>query len=153
MEPFLPISSKSLVDRYRVIHTERMQGLPIVNNALDVEGVGFCPFEEHQIGVLITPWFINLVLLPGTDIGSKLEQGSKSTLKFPSGPIEFTTARDEVLGTYLTAVLFRSAAEFPNQETARDIAAEVLRELFNEANDGRRMSRRALFANVGAFDA
>lgn len=150
METFAPISSSNLVERYRFIHENRMRGLPLVNAALHVEAVGFCAFEEHEIGVLITPWFMNLVLLLGSDIGSKLKQGSKSTLKFPSGPVEFTTAQDEVLGPYLTAVLFSSVAEFPDQYTAKVVALEVMQELFKAARNERAISRRALFTNIGA---
>ena len=127
-----------------------MQGLPIVNPALHVEAVGFGPFDEHEVGVLITPWFINLVLLLGSNIGERLQQGSKSTLRFPSGPVEFITAQDEVLGPYLTAVLFRSVAEFPDQDTAKEVAQEVMQELFKTARDKHAMSRRKLFTNVGA---
>lgn len=150
MEAFAPISSGRLVERYRSIYNERMQDLPFVNSALDVEAVGFCTYDEHEIGVLITPWFMNLVLLLGSNIGSRLKQGSKSTLKFPSGPVEFTTAQDEVLGAYLTAVLFRSVAEFPDQYTAKVVALEVMQELFKTARNEHAMSRRALFTNIGA---
>ena len=150
MDTFAPISSNRIVERYRIIYEERMRGLPLVNTALDVEAIGFCDFEEHQIGVLITPWFMNLVLLLGSNIGSKLEQGSKSKLRFPSGPVEFTTAQDEVLGPYLTAVLFRSVAEFPDQYTARVVALEVMRELFKSTRNEHAVSRRALFTNIGA---
>ena len=150
MAAFAPISSTQLVKRYRSIYDERMQDLPIINPELDVEAVGFCAFDEHQVGVLITPWFVNLVLLLGSGIGEQLKQGSKSTLKFPSGPVEFTTAQDEVLGPYLTAVLFRSVAEFPDQHTAREVALEVMQELFNVARNKQAVSRRELFTNVGA---
>jgi len=150
MEAFAPISSHCLVERYRAIYDMRMQGLPIVNAELDVEAVGFCDYDEHQIGVLITPWFMNLVLLLGSDIGSRLKQGSKSTLRFPSGPVEFTTAQDEVLGPYLTAVLFSSVAEFPDQHTAKVIALEVMQELFKSTRNEQAISRRSLFTNIGA---
>jgi len=150
METFAPISSNCLVDRYRDIYGERMQGLPIVNAELEVEAVGFCAFDEHQIGVLITPWFMNLVLLLGSDIGSRLKQGGKSTLRFPFGPVEFTTAQDEVLGPYLTAVLFSSVAEVPDQATAKAIAQQVMQELFNSTRNEHAISRRSLFTNVGA---
>lgn len=150
METFAPISSNNIVERYRFIHENRMRGLPLVNTALHVEAIGFCSFDEHQVGVLITPWFMNLVLLLGSDIGSGLKQGSKSTLKFPSGPVEFTTAQDEVLGPYLTAVLFSSVAEFPDQYTAKVVALEVMQELFKAARNERAISRRSLFTNIGA---
>jgi [NiFe] hydrogenase assembly HybE family chaperone len=127
-----------------------MRDLPIVNSLLEVEAVGFRVFDVHQIGVLITPWFMNLVLLLGSDIGSRLKQGSKSTLRLPSGPVEFITSQDETLGPYLTAVLFRSVADFADQDTTRAVALEVMQELFNAARDKRVVSRRELFTRVGA---
>jgi [NiFe] hydrogenase assembly HybE family chaperone len=150
VDTFTPISSENLVERYRSIYEERMQDLPIVNSALEVDAVGFCAFDEHQTGVLITPWFMNLVLLLGSDIGSSLKQGGKSTLRFPSGPVEFTTAQDEVLGPYLTAVLFSSVSEFPDQYTAKVTALEVMRELFKSTRKEGAISRRALFTDIGA---
>ena len=36
----------------------------MVNPALAVEAVGFRPWGEHWLGILITPWFMNLVLMP-----------------------------------------------------------------------------------------
>ena len=127
-----------------------MRDLPIVNPVLEVEAVGFRVFDVHQIGVLITPWFMNLVLLLGTNIGSSLKQGSKSTLRLPSGPIEFITSQDETLGPYLTAVLFRSVADFADQDTTRAVALEVMQELSNAARNEHSVSRRELFTKVGA---
>jgi len=114
------------VARFRAIHLERMQGLPIVNPLLDVEAVGFERWDGHRLGVLITPWFINLVLLPGTEEWAAASQGQLVCIDFPSGPCELTVCRDEVLGTYLAAVLFRTVVDFPDQITARVTADQAL---------------------------
>lgn len=45
----------------------RMRGVPVINPALSVQAVGFNPFNGDWLGVLITPWFMNLLLLPGPD--------------------------------------------------------------------------------------
>jgi hypothetical protein len=43
---------------------------PILNNRLEVETVGFVNWGEEngefasEVGILITPWFMNIVLLP-----------------------------------------------------------------------------------------
>ncbi len=122
--------------------------MPFVNAALAVEAVGFREFEEHQLGVLITPWFVNLVILPVEDLSTTHSAGAKITIQFPSGPIEFTVASDEVLGTYLSAVLFSSVSDIPNQETARMLADEVMCEVFNKTHKKHVMSRRALFSGA-----
>jgi [NiFe] hydrogenase assembly HybE family chaperone len=130
-----------------------MQGLPFLNPALAVEAVGFRPLDKHQLGVLITPWFMNLVLLPAMNTASIFSAGGKITIRLPSGPIEFTAACDEELGTYLTAALFGSVSDIPDQETAREIGWEVMQEVFNKAHGERILSRRALFKGSEAANA
>jgi len=47
------------------IANTRMAGLPICNEALHVQAVGFREWNDHWVGVLVTPWTISLVLMPG----------------------------------------------------------------------------------------
>ncbi|WP_059287489.1 [NiFe]-hydrogenase assembly chaperone HybE [Aquitalea magnusonii] len=53
---------------FRDIAASRMQGIPILNPALQVEAIGFQQWGGPQgrlwAGVLLTPWFMNLLLLP-----------------------------------------------------------------------------------------
>jgi len=155
MTEAIEITESALVDRYRTISSERMRGLPIVNDRLEVESVGFRDFEGRRIGILITPWFMNLVLLPGTRDHSEAAQGTTVAWPLPAGSYEFTACCDEELGLYFTAILFRTVVDIPDQLTARAIAEEILQELFRvqeEAGpdpDARTMSRRALFSGHG----
>ena len=123
------VAVADLVQYYAGVYRERMQDLPIVNSRLDVEAVGFTEVGEHSLGVLITPWFMNLVILPGNDEWHDNPQGDTATITLPDGDYDFTVSRDDTLGVYLTAVLFRTVADFPDQTTARAIAAEILHEL------------------------
>lgn len=152
----------TLVAHYRMVAVERMQGLPIVNPNIEVDAVGFRELDEHRFGVLITPWFMNMVVLPGSDEWSALHQGDKVTLNLPSGDYEFTVCREEGLaGGYLSAVLFRTMMDFPCHSTARDIARDIVRRLFDTTAGGdapkddgraprRRYSRRELLSGGGA---
>lgn len=137
-----------LARHFENIYVEHMQDLPIVNARVQVEAVGFQDFAGHELGVLITPWFMNLVLLPAGDEWHDSAQGDTSSIDFPAGPIEFTTSRDEVLGTYLTAVLFRSVSDLPDQSTARAVAEQVMKELFVPAHSERSVSRRELLTGL-----
>ncbi len=146
-----------LVRHFDAIYRERMRGLPIVNSELSVEAVGFEPFEDHQLGVLISPWFMNLVLLPGDDAWSALEQGASVTIELPEGPYDFTVSHDEAIGTLLSAILFRTVSDFPDQETARVVAEEVATLVRAEREQGdekkpeaKALSRREFFASLGA---
>ncbi len=150
------IRPAQLVDRFRQIAEERMRDLPITNPQLEVETIGFRDFGEHGVGVLIAPWFMNLVLLPGTDEWSAVEPGAAETVDFPGERIDFTVCHDAVFGRYLTSVLFRTVVDFPDQDTARQIATEVMLRLFAPATSkagSRRMTRRALFTPDNLADA
>ena len=62
-EPPLPDPSARLTAALREV-ARRMEGLGFVNQALEVEAVAFEPWQGHWLGVMVTPWFMNLVLLP-----------------------------------------------------------------------------------------
>jgi len=147
------ISSRALVDRYTEIHEQRMQGMPFVNTELSVEAIGFREFQDFELGVLISPWFINLVILPDANLDDRLEQGRKINVRLPSGEVEFMAVQDEELGLYLSAALFSSVMDFPDQETAKSIARQVMEDLFEKSHDSERVSRRSLFTSEERVDA
>ncbi len=142
-------SAESLEHRYRAIYDKRMQGLPIVNPRLRVASTGFQPFEGGEIGVLVTPWFMNLVFLQTDAPWSTEPQGAVHMLTFPAGPIEFAVSHDDEIDSFLSAVLFRSMGDFPDQQTALDIASQVMRDLFVPSRDKQAMSRRDFFRHLG----
>jgi [NiFe] hydrogenase assembly HybE family chaperone len=141
-----------LVARYETIYEERMRDLPIVNPRLAVEAVGFERWEDQDLGILITPWFMNLVLLPNSDRLVDFPQGERVECRFPSGPCELTVYHDEDLGSYLAAVLFRTVVDFPDQDVARAVAEEALAQLLAEPADKEteKVSRRGLLTGLKA---
>jgi [NiFe] hydrogenase assembly HybE family chaperone len=146
------IKVADLVARYEAIFEERMRDLPIVNPVLAVEAVGFDQWDEQDLGVLITPWFMNLVLLPDSKRLADLPQGEQVECDFPSGPCELTVYHDEELGSYLAAVLFRTVADFPNQDIARAVAEEALANILTEPpeKETETVSRRGLLTGLRA---
>lgn len=145
-------TSDRLVAHFRNVHAERMTGLPILNPVLEVCAVDFQEFDAHALGVLITPWFINLVLLPGTAEWADYAQGSVARVTFPGSKIDFNVSHNDDLGTHLSAALFSSVADFPDQDTAVAVAREILRRLFEpaeEASSTSSISRRDLFTRLG----
>jgi [NiFe] hydrogenase assembly HybE family chaperone len=150
------VSEIDLVSRYRAISRDKMQGLPICNPALEVEAVGFRALDQHRLGVLITPWFMNLMLLPGDDTWSCAADGANDTVSLPSERCEFIVSHDETTGTCLSAVLFRTLLDFPDQDTAVAVAKEVLERLFvpaapaKDTREVQNVSRRKLLTGLGA---
>jgi [NiFe] hydrogenase assembly HybE family chaperone len=47
------------------IQRDAMAGVPMLHPALRVQALGFARWEGHWLGALVTPWFLNLVLVPG----------------------------------------------------------------------------------------
>lgn len=129
--------ARRLEAAFHQIAVTHMAGVPILNPQLRVEAVGFREWRGHNLGVLITPWFMNLICLPSAPGGGeKLASGSKQDMTLPSGEYEFLTAWEESLGPYLTSSLFSPMFEFPDQDLARKVALAVLREIFTPAQAG-----------------
>ncbi|WP_374291829.1 [NiFe]-hydrogenase assembly chaperone HybE [Paenirhodobacter enshiensis] len=120
---------------FREIWNSTMRDVPLVNKVLSVEAVGFISHEGRALGVLISPWFMNLIELPaeGED-WSTLVPGAKEMIDFPSGRYEFIHNVREMVGGYKACSLFSPMGEFQNQMQARDVARAVMAELFNPEN-------------------
>jgi [NiFe] hydrogenase assembly HybE family chaperone len=124
-----------LVADFREVWNSRMRDLPMVNTALHVEAVGFRAHEGRWLGVLISPWFMNLILLPGTDGDwSDLRPGTKEVLTFPSGEYEFLHNVREMVGGYKACSLFSPMTEFASQMQATEVARAVIAALFDGEN-------------------
>lgn len=120
---------------FREIHNAKMRETPLVNKALSVEAVGFRPWQGRLIGVLVTPWFMNLTLLPGPgDDWSGLATGTTEEIAFPSGTYAFLHAVRAGCGGYKGCSLFSPMTEFGSQLHATDTARAVMEALFDERN-------------------
>lgn len=118
----LPDPSPRLNAAYRAI-ARRMDGLSFVNPAIDVEAVAFAPWESHWLGAMVTPWCINLMLLPRDASGwTSLPQGKKLRYAFPAGEYEFISSRDDAVGEYQMCSLISPVLELPDHATACQVA-------------------------------
>jgi len=132
--PWSADPSPELVEVFTEIARTRMADVPICNPALRVEAVGFRQLPEgHWAGLMITPWAINLLCLPGQAAGwPVLAAGSKHSWRFPSGDYEFIVAEEERLGTYHLCSLFSPALEFETHDIAQLTALATVQALFAE---------------------
>jgi [NiFe] hydrogenase assembly HybE family chaperone len=141
-----PFAALRLAEVFQTIAGTRMAQLPLCNPALGVEAVAFRPWQGGSVGVLITPWCMNLVFLPGGGSNwEKVQPGTEATLAFPSGHYVFLVARASTLGSnegsnlasdlgsYLASSLFSPMFEFSNMDEARAVAESVMAEVFSEA--------------------
>lgn len=130
--------------QFRHIQRERMQGLAQLNPNLHVEAVGFRQWNGFCLGVLITPWFMNLMLLPPEgDSWKELRIGHKQHHQMPSGPYEFILGEEEGIGRYQMCSLFSSVFEFADQATAVATAEAAMDALMCAEHRGRAATRES----------
>lgn len=131
----LPDPSARLENTFRAVYAERMLGLAFVNPAIRVEALAFAPWKGYWLGVMLTPWAMNLLLAP-RDPGAwrQLPLGEKRRYTFPAGSFDFVSAHNEAIGEYLVCSLFSPVLEFTDHETARQTARLAREALFDVAN-------------------
>ena len=131
----LPDPSPRLEAAFRTVYAERMRGLAFVNAAVGVEAIGFAPWRHYWLGVMLTPWSMNLLLAP-RDAGAwrPLPPGEKRRYTFPAGTFDFIGACEDTIGEYLICSLFSPLLEFADHATARQTAMLALEALFDSAN-------------------
>ena len=126
-----PATPEDLERAFRRVQAERMRDVPILNSALEVAAIGFREWNGHQLGVLLTPWFMNLILLPSEqDDWPGIGVGEGRAYSFPSGDYDFLLGEQPGVGRYLCCSLFSPVLEFAEQSVAVATAEEVLRLLF-----------------------
>ncbi len=126
-------SAERLVRIFEQIQHEQMRDLPILNNRVHVQSLGFQRYQGRVVGVVITPWLMCLVILPGADEEwSGLELGKKQSHKFPSGTFQFTVNEIDGIGRYQSHSLFSPMHEFANHDHALAAAQSFLDTLMVE---------------------
>jgi len=113
-----------LAEAYRAIGERAMRGLPIFNEALAVEAVGFRLFNATIMGIMVTPWFMNVVM-PADEIAHE-SSGSTVRAWFPVGDIDFTLSEVAPAGRIASCSLFSPMSEFADMVSARAAAEAAL---------------------------
>jgi [NiFe] hydrogenase assembly HybE family chaperone len=120
---------QAMVDAYRRIAV-KMKGLPIYNPALAIEAIGFREDNGRQVGVIITPWFMNLTVLPCSGDLAVWQAGGSARLHFPSGEYDFMVSEVEGEGLVASCSLFSPMDEFADHEAAQLAAKAAADALF-----------------------
>lgn len=136
----------SLSDRIEAIYTgiakTRMAGIPILHPAIGVAMRGLRRYGENHVGVLVTPWFMNLVFLPlrapGDEGGEPVPRvGAKRGFVLPSGYYEGLAGYEDGLGWHWSCSLFSPMFDFADMDNAVE-TADVSLDLLFTAPDGSR---------------
>jgi [NiFe] hydrogenase assembly HybE family chaperone len=127
---------------FRTIAATRMAGVPILHPALQVQAVGFEsePLGRCAVGVLVTPWFMNLVRVPliaagaaDSDPGAAEEAiapaGRMRTRQVGNERFDFIGAAEPGFGAYESCSLFSPMSGFVDHAAAVATAQAVLGQL------------------------
>jgi [NiFe] hydrogenase assembly HybE family chaperone len=104
-----------------------MRDLPVYNPALGVEAVGFHTYEGRAFGIIVTPWFMNIVLAPlEPTAGGALTIDATVRRALPAASFDFTVGTLDGFGTIESCSLFSPMREFADHAAARAAAEAAL---------------------------
>jgi [NiFe] hydrogenase assembly HybE family chaperone len=129
---------------------------PQANPALQVKAIGFTKIEGDWVGVMVTPWFVHLLLLPGGGtLWGDIPDGQRRYLDLPGSTFYFTATEAPDIGPYQYTSLLDKIDQVPDMATAQGLAGDALRAALNlqistlSANEeSRAISRRGFFRRL-----
>jgi len=132
-----------LAGAYREIGDRAMRDLPIFNDVLSVEAVGFRKMDDRIVGVLVTPWFMNVVMEANDGaFQPSAAPGSSFRFHFPAGDIDLAVSEVASAGRIASCSLFSPMFEFEDMSCARATAEAALAALMLPADDAEATRRR-----------
>jgi [NiFe] hydrogenase assembly HybE family chaperone len=148
----------ALLDSFRQVDAG-MRDLPIYNDKVAIEAIGFQAFgDDALLGVVLTPWFMNLVLLPIAPEPMRMaEIGRPVEVELPAGKRTFVIGGNDVVGLYRAHSLHSPVLTFtlPGQaqaEARRQLAllmSPPARQDATGRNGAAAVDRRALLFGRG----
>jgi len=106
---------------------------PPVNAALSCRALGFARYRGDWLGVVITPWFVDLYLLPGGgELWGDIPSGQRRYVELPRGTVPFTAANNPQIGPYQYSPLISPVGVLPDMAAAMKLANDVLSGIFGE---------------------
>src|SRR5208283_5401681 len=117
----------ALIEQFGVVDAG-MRDLPIYNHTVAIESIGFRLFGDVELlGVVLTPWFMNLMILPIKPVAMNMaEIGKTVSVELPVGLRTFVVGGDKVVGLYKAHSLHSPVLSFTLPGQAR---AEAQRQL------------------------
>jgi len=142
VKPIKPVPSHIVESKVTLLETtfnsiykERMNDVPIINDKIEVHVVGFQYWQNSYLCVMITPWFMNLMLLPSEEENwDDMRETTSNKHTFPSGNYQFLVGYEPDIGKYQMCSLFSPMFEFTCNDAAVETAEIVIKELMNIEN-------------------
>lgn len=149
----LPTRVQALQQAFERIARTRMADLPLNHPRLDVAAVDFRADDDGSValGVLVTPWSMNLLRLPLHRELGVLRVGITASRDIGARRFDFIGAHEPDVGPFEACSLFSPMFEFADQAAALATAQEALKELRRAVRPPQQPARRGfLFGRTGA---
>ena len=120
---------------FQEVYLRAMADAPICNEALAVASIGFRPWRGHALGVVVTPWFMNIVLVPlQGSLPILAAPGATQSVSLPCGKVDFLVADLDGFGRLLMCSLFSPMQDFVDHDAALATAQAAVAALMDEAS-------------------
>lgn len=130
MSPLLAPRVQALEARFRHIAMTRMAGVALLHQALQVQAVDFAESADGcALGVLVTPWFMNLVRLPLLPEAALPLPGSAEDCAIGGWTFRFHGQSEPGVGPFAAASLVSPMHGFADQAAAVATARALLERL------------------------
>ncbi|WP_298424424.1 [NiFe]-hydrogenase assembly chaperone HybE [Rhodoblastus sp.] len=140
---------EGLEAHFRLVHARAMKDVPICNEILGVASTDFRVCGDWAVGVVVTPWFMNVFAAPlAAPVATA--PGETQRLALPAGEVDFLASDLDGFGRLLSCSLFSPMDEFVDHEAAVATARAALDALLtppapSPEKTEARMDRRAFF--------
>lgn len=125
--PWRDDPSEFLAAHFEHVWQTRKRDLPSVNPALTVDVIGFSRQQGDWLGVVVTPWFINLFMFSGGgELWGDIPAGQRRYVNLPCGTLQFIADDDPDLGPYQYCPVIAPVSSVPDMATARKAGLDAL---------------------------
>jgi [NiFe] hydrogenase assembly HybE family chaperone len=119
--------SAFLVAYYQALWERGELDMTAINPALAIEAIGFIRYQGDWLGVVVTPWFLRLFLMPGGgSLWGDIPVGQTRYLNLPAETMQFIADAAPQFGSFQYATLLESTGLIADMAAARRMALRVM---------------------------
>ncbi|MBS1160195.1 MAG: hypothetical protein H6R15_2614 [Proteobacteria bacterium] len=116
-----------LVAHYQELWEQGELEMAEINPALAIEAVGFIRYQGDWLGVVVTPWFLRLFLMPGGgSLWGEIPVGQTRYLSLPAETMQFIADAAPQFGSFQYATLLEPTSLIADMAAARQMALRVM---------------------------
>jgi len=116
-----------LAEHFQSLWEAGGQDMAEINPALAVEALGFTRYQGDWLGVVITPWFLRLFLLPGGgSLWGEIPPGQSRYISLPQETMQFIADEAPGIGPFQYSTLLEPTSLMGDMGVARQLAIRAM---------------------------